>query len=633
MDSFDLCSLAWGERKGYVVLAVRDPQLGKDDSGYWIDHSFHWPAQKTRIKQVLTNGKQSNKDIYWSPAVYSTKGRHRDKALPTDRLWADLDEIDPNRLPESLKPTAAWESSPGRWQAVWGLDHTLTTEEHEKLNQRLTYAIGADKGGWDTTQVLRTPGTHNHKYPDAPEVKLLWINGRRFKTLTLDKDLPEITGSNGKSPQLPDAQETLDSIDKRLNARGKRLIKARHPNADRSATLWELECILAELGLKAPQIASICQRTVWNKFRDRRDEVQRLITDATKAIAHAGILEVKKVANDNDVLEVDDTPDVEPMSWTEFDRVHTPIRWLVADVWGETEVGFISGLPKSYKSWVALDLAVSVATGTRFLGSFQTHQRNVLLIQEEDPRAVLQDRLMKIGAAKGFVGLGVENNQIYMQYQLPDNLHIISNQGFTLSEEWLELLEAWITTLNIQLLILDPLMMIAGAGFDEFKAFDFMEKVLKPLKRLRARTGSAISIVHHHTKGDQSGGAKGMYGSVALWAWEEAALHLSIETPGKVIAERFSKHSLLAPLGIEIGDVSERWAPSVVAGEATRSSLLDLIASMDEGMTIEELMAYTGLTRPVMYEQLKELTNQKKIFPTRTSDEIPGRVWKIVDTG
>ena len=45
-------------------------------------------------------------------------------------------------------------------------------------------------------------------------------------------------------------------------------------------------------------------------------------------------------------------------------------RWLVEHLWGESAVGVIGGAPKSSKTWLGLDLALSVATGTACLGKF-----------------------------------------------------------------------------------------------------------------------------------------------------------------------------------------------------------------------------------------------------------------------
>ena len=45
-------------------------------------------------------------------------------------------------------------------------------------------------------------------------------------------------------------------------------------------------------------------------------------------------------------------------------------RWLVDGLWSEEAVGIIGGEPKCCKSFLALDLAVSVAAGTPSLRRF-----------------------------------------------------------------------------------------------------------------------------------------------------------------------------------------------------------------------------------------------------------------------
>ncbi|NIR00534.1 MAG: AAA family ATPase, partial [Gemmatimonadales bacterium] len=42
----------------------------------------------------------------------------------------------------------------------------------------------------------------------------------------------------------------------------------------------------------------------------------------------------------------------------------TPRRWLIEGLWGAAAVGFIGGPPKCCKSYLGLDMAFSVATGT-----------------------------------------------------------------------------------------------------------------------------------------------------------------------------------------------------------------------------------------------------------------------------
>lgn len=607
----DLCTLAWGDHAGYVALSIRDQTKDKKERNYWRDVIYKWPDDKRKIATALEKAKESKHDVYWAPTVFETDERTQDAVTSVDNLWADLDEVDPRSLPKHLKPTAAWETSPGRFQAIWRLEQSLPAEFHRQLNQRLTYAIGADKGGWGLSKVLRIPGTKNHKYQDLPEVDLLYLNGHVLNPASLAKDLPEISGPRLVGEVDLDPQLLLRRYNRKLKARAKTLIRARHAERGvRSDRLWELECLLAEAGMKAEEIVAVVRGTVWNKFEGRNNEIPQLTSEAVKAVAHVGV----DSPGEDAVLSEDDLDDVMagPVTWRAFDQDHTPIRWMVADVWGESEVGFISGLPKSYKSWLALDLAISVATGSRFLGVFQAKKHAVLLIQEEDPKPVLQDRMTKVAAAKGLVGAEITGpDEFEMHYEIPDNLFIISNQGFSITEEWMEQLEGWITDNDIRMVILDPLMMIAGGGFDEFKAFEFMQEVLKPLKRVRARTGAAIVLVHHHIKASADSGARAMYGSVALWAWEEAALHLQVTGLGKVTAERFSKHALFSALQVTIGDVSDGWQPKVELSAGV-STLLDLLITFEGGATVDELMQATNTSRDAVVRELKRLKGLNK---------------------
>lgn len=633
--ALDLCSVAWGSQEGYVFLSVRDPSKSKKDNGYWRDLTFKWPANKYEIADALDRAKTSKKDVYWCPNVFS--GPHRDNAAVEDisTLYADLDEVDPHTLKGDLKPTAAWETSPGRWQALWQLDRPVDATVQGQLNQRLTYAIGADKGGWDITQVLRTPGTPNHKYPEEPKVKLLWLNGHTTNPIQLIDDLPEVESveiDRTAISKVPDQAAVLRKYGKKVIPRAKRLIKARRAKVGtRSEVLWELECLLAEAGMKADEIVGVVRPTVWNKFADRRDEMRQLSGEARKAIEHSNSVTARVQENGQVVEseELEEVTDVEPLSWGAFDREHEPVRWMVAELWGEGEVGFISGHPKSYKSWLAIDLAISVATGTKFLGSFFSKRHNVLLIQEEDPKPIMQERLAMVGAAKGLIGWEMnEDDTFNVWYGLPDNLFIISNQGFTINEDWLDQLEAWIITRDIKLVILDPLMMM-GEDVDEFKAFEVMTQILKPLKRLRARTQAAIVVVHHHTKGAGQGGAKDMYGSVALWAWEEAALHLNVVGMGTVIAERFSKHALLKPITIEVGEIKETWRPQITRIGA--ANLYDALVGMEGGATVEQLVSYTGMGREAVDRQLKQLEGEGKVEKSgkkRTGAGRPSVMWR-----
>lgn len=626
--AIDVCELAWGEKRGYVYFSQRDPKLSNTDPGYWEDTSFRWPDDKQSIRSFIARAGAGPRDLYWAPVVFSKPQRSQRTAKSTDILWADLDTVDPHSIPNHLKPTAAWQTSPGRWQALWKLDVRLRPEDLKELNQRLTYTVGADKGGWGLSKVLRVPGTANHKYDTHPQVKLEWMNGHVLDAAKIVKDLPELEvvrgdPAGGDEHDLPDPRAVLRKY--KISARAKAILRTKRADVGtRSDRLWELACLLAEAGLTDPEIVSVIRPSVWNKYRGRADEFTRLSTEARKAIAHvlpgggnsSAAVTTKERAHTNGQAEPTDIQaedeEAAPIAWHDFDRDRRPIRWLVGEVWGESEVGFISGLPKSFKSWISLDLAVSVATGTSFLNAFQAAKRNVLLIQEEDPKPVLQTRLSQVAAAKGLVSVKhLYDTTIEMRYTLPHNLGVLSNSGFVVNEEWLEKLTEWIVRDDVGLVVIDPLSMVAG-DVDEFKMFELMSGLLKPLKQIRSLTQASVCLVHHHTKNDTKSGAAGMYGSVAFWAWEEAALHLQTTGPTRVMAERFSKHAFLSPISIEMGDTEERWDPKLVTNKT--SGVEDLLQSTETGMTVDELSSIAGIGRDAATRYVRRLEREGKVI-------------------
>lgn len=73
-------------------------------------------------------------------------------------------------------------------------------------------------------------------------------------------------------------------------------------------------------------------------------------------------------------------------------KVFPEARWVVEGLVPSNGITCISGEPKTGKSFITLDLIISIATGAKFLGQFNTEQKNVLLISKEDGEMLLQDR-------------------------------------------------------------------------------------------------------------------------------------------------------------------------------------------------------------------------------------------------
>src|SRR5258708_9675741 len=74
-------------------------------------------------------------------------------------------------------------------------------------------------------------------------------------------------------------------------------------------------------------------------------------------------------------------------------------QWLIEGLWSEQAVGILGGEPKCCKSFLALDVALSVASGAACLRQFPVRRSGpVLLFPAEDSLAVVRQRLEGIAA-------------------------------------------------------------------------------------------------------------------------------------------------------------------------------------------------------------------------------------------
>jgi RecA-family ATPase len=77
-------------------------------------------------------------------------------------------------------------------------------------------------------------------------------------------------------------------------------------------------------------------------------------------------------------------------------------RWLVEGLWSASSVGVIGGAPKCAKTWLGLDLALSVATGTACLGKYAVPEPGpVLIYLAEDALPVVRERIEGMARHRG----------------------------------------------------------------------------------------------------------------------------------------------------------------------------------------------------------------------------------------
>jgi RecA-family ATPase len=84
------------------------------------------------------------------------------------------------------------------------------------------------------------------------------------------------------------------------------------------------------------------------------------------------------------------------MTLAELDDTEMPMQlWLVPTILAEG-VAILAGKPKVGKSWLALDIAIAVATGGHVLGDIEVEKGAVLYLGLEDTQRRMQDRVRQL---------------------------------------------------------------------------------------------------------------------------------------------------------------------------------------------------------------------------------------------
>ena len=259
-----------GTDDGYVCIARRVPD------GKFEERFFHWPAQEGLILGYIDEH-ILERNIWFCPMLFATAVRTKYNVKTCPTVWSDLDTCPPESL--LVPPTLLVETSPGRHQGLWCLQELIDPSEAEDLSKAIAYyhsQEGADKSGWDLTQLLRVPYTLNFKY-DPPATIYIANAGAAVSVEVLRERYPLNQQDQELTWPLPnriaDGEKLLQGYSDLLDSKVWQLLKVR-PEQDWSKSLWKLEMLLAESGLSREDIFAIVKTAACNKYaRDGRNEL------------------------------------------------------------------------------------------------------------------------------------------------------------------------------------------------------------------------------------------------------------------------------------------------------------------------------------------------------------------------
>jgi hypothetical protein len=530
--------------EGYVFMPYIPKEMAvtkeKRDKGWTEVKAFDlkdWGRIREHIEAHLDD------ELYFTPMVFSRPQRRKEYAKATSRLWADLDEADPREIDPVLYPQIAWETSPGRYDAIWCMSGVRPeTTERGGENHRLTIAVGADPSGWDTTQLLRVPGSANNKpgYPKNYHGRLLWAERGSHTWDTIDA-LPELPISDTVGGDLLD-ETALDGVDPfeayaRLRkhlpgiVRQYMRLKEADDTMDRSSIAWQIERELADAGATLIEMVAIMRPTPWNKHYGRRDELKRLQLECAKALAAKKEPEHSTLDKDEEVKASDLVP-----FWNNEAYLNAPEpEWLYEEFIPHGGCGFISGIPKSMKTWLAMDLCISAALGVNYLGYQVEKPINVLYVQREDPTTLVRNRHHVIASSKHPKWALSDNPREVRPY--PGALYVETTQAIDVSDEgWQVWLAEQIRKADLDLVVFDTLTRVAP-GIDLDSATAATAEVLNPIKEVARDNDCAIVFVHHNTKSQSNErAAQNMAGSGQIHAWADFGIYITQKTEDNIIA-------------------------------------------------------------------------------------------------
>ncbi len=228
-------------------------------------------------------------------------------------------------------------------------------------------------------------------------------------------------------------------------------------------------------------------------------------------------------------------------------QVDKPVSYLASPLLERGTIGFIGGEPKLGKSWLALQIALAVSTGTPVLGSFPVINRErVLFIEEEDSADLLRRRIRLLCAGHGI--------------PMPEDAYfrLAVRTGFQVDNpRWFTTLEHELREFRPALVIVDVLNKVHGADENEQTE---MTRIMGLFEKARREFGCGFLIVHHFRKQGGEGASRGnqrLRGSSVLGGWSECSFYLSPMGNGALRVEHESKNGSQEAFAFRLDDTKD----------------------------------------------------------------------------
>ena len=463
--------------------------------------------------------------------------------------------------------------------------------------QKLFQQAGRNRG-WhvdstaDLTRVLRIPGTRNLKTTEAREVVAREANGLRYNPSDFsdfsDFAEPAIRPS---PPIFPSSNGRPGLRTLRVSPRIKYLIQhgdsiGQYPS--RSEALFAVLMALLGAGYGDGDIAYLCLLETHGISALPREkgrtwlaqELRRARRKANGLVRHADAWPVPEYGDD---LLADIIP---------------PPRPIVDDLLHEGML-LLGGKSKRGKSWLMLDLALAVATGSRVWRHFPTGEpQPVLYLALEDGRGRIQRRLRAIQP-------GIETaGRLQLLYDFP-----------LLNDGGIERLRHYIETWHYRLVVIDVLARVepAARGNSE-KTYHDIYRMFAPLQELHRQHPFCLVMLTHLRKADAEDIFDTLHGSVAYQGAQDTLWVLE-RPPHDAVGVLHVREKDSDDRALHVSFADGHWEflghDTEVRLSQGRQAILELFEEKDRPLSIDEILK--GLSRSRSRYQAVRKTLQRMV--------------------
>jgi hypothetical protein len=283
-------------------------------------------------------------------------------------------------------------------------------------------------------------------------------------------------------------------------------------------------------------------------------------------------------------------------------------RWLVTDLWMEEGVGIVGGEPKLGKSFLALDMAVAVASGAACLRSYPVPRPGlVLLYAAEDALHIVRRRLEGICAAASCCLQELDLQVITaptLRLDLPADR---------------DRLQHTVERFKPRLLILDPFVRLHR--IDENLSGE-VAPLLAYLRELQRCHQLAVVLVHHAKKGGgRIRAGQALRGSSEFHAWGDSNLYLRRTDQELTLTIEHRAAPSPAPIALELTQCDDalalqlrnRSAPAPSPGSSLEERITQALEAAGRPLPLTELRELCRVRNATLHERLTAMTQSGRL--------------------